>query len=105
MKMGFQNFCLIFKTVILDTLIQKRKEWTSFTGQFKAVLIETDEQLLHVSRYIHLNPATSYIVKDFVSLLNYPWSSLPEYIGKVKSFCEANKILEFLRHRRIMSIF
>ncbi|MEK7185881.1 MAG: transposase [Patescibacteria group bacterium] len=68
-----------------------------FTGQFKAVLIETDEQLLHVSRYIHLNPATSYIVKDFVSLLNYPWSSLPEYIGKVKSFCEANKILEFFK--------
>lgn len=27
-----------------------------FQGLFKGVLIESDEQFLHVSRYIHLNP-------------------------------------------------
>ncbi|MEK7558696.1 MAG: transposase [Patescibacteria group bacterium] len=69
-----------------------------FLGQFKAVLIETDEQLLHVSRYIHLNPITSYIVKDFNSLLKYPWSSLPEYI-KEESFCETDTILSFFKKR------
>lgn len=50
-------------------------------GQFKAVLIEDDDQLLHVSRYIHLNPYSSFIVKDLAGLEKYPWSSLPEYLG------------------------
>ena len=52
-----------------------------FQGRFKAVRIETDEQLLHVGRYIHLNPHTSYVVKTLKDLENYPYSSLPEYLG------------------------
>ena len=47
-------------------------------GQFKAVRITSDEQLIHVSRYIHLNPTTSYLVKD---LKEYTWSSYLDYIG------------------------
>lgn len=47
-------------------------------GQFKAVRIEHDEQLLHASRYIHLNPIVSFLVKD---LRRYLWSSYPNYIG------------------------
>ncbi|MBI4067720.1 hypothetical protein HY407_05035, partial [Candidatus Gottesmanbacteria bacterium] len=49
-------------------------------GKFKAVRIEDDEQLLHVTRYIHLNPYTSYLVKDITGLIAYPYSSLPEYL-------------------------
>ena len=56
-----------------------------FQAMFKAVRIETDEQLLHVSRYIHLNPSTAYIVEP-ENLLSYKWSSLPEYLGKVDAF-------------------
>lgn len=47
-------------------------------GPFKAVRMETDEQLIHVSRYIHLNPLVSLLVKD---LKLYPWSSYKTYIG------------------------
>ncbi|MBI4999460.1 transposase [Candidatus Gottesmanbacteria bacterium] len=54
-----------------------------FQSMFKAVRIETDEQLLHVSRYIHLNPTTSYLVKS-ENLLSYPWSSLAEYLHERK---------------------
>lgn len=50
-------------------------------GQFQAVHIEDDNQLFHVSRYIHLNPYTSYILKDTSELTFYPWSSFPEYLG------------------------
>ncbi len=32
-------------------------------SRFKAVLIKNNEQLLHVSRYIHLNPTTSNLVE------------------------------------------
>lgn len=50
-----------------------------FEGLFKAVLVETDEQLIHLSRYIHLNPVASFILKQ-EELENYSWSSLPEYL-------------------------
>src|SRR3972149_10552818 len=51
-------------------------------GEFKAVLIESDEQLIHVSRYIHLNPIASFLIKD---LNEYRWSSYKEYIGNYKN--------------------
>ncbi|MCL4360234.1 transposase [Patescibacteria group bacterium] len=51
-----------------------------YQGPFKAVPIETDEQLLHVSRYIHLNPVSSGII-DEADLWTYRWSSLPAYGG------------------------
>lgn len=63
-----------------------------FQGQFKAVRVETDEQLLHLSRYIHLNPYSSFVIKTLKGLENYPWSSFPEFLGKRDGFC-AKKIV------------
>ncbi|OGY35806.1 MAG: hypothetical protein A3E37_01475 [Candidatus Andersenbacteria bacterium RIFCSPHIGHO2_12_FULL_46_9] len=48
-----------------------------WTGPFKNVLIEDDEQLLHVTRYIHLNPTTAGLVKKPE---DWPYSSYREYI-------------------------
>lgn len=42
-----------------------------FQGTFKAVHVETDEQLIHLSRYIHLNPLVTFLVKEKGSL-SYP---------------------------------
>ena len=50
-----------------------------FQGNFKAIHIEDEKQFLQVHRYIHINPAVSLIVKE-KELLNYQWSSLPEYL-------------------------
>lgn len=47
-------------------------------GEFKSVYVESNEQLLHVSRYIHLNPLVGYLVKNLEA---YRWSSYLEYIG------------------------
>ncbi len=47
-----------------------------FSGRFRAVRVKSDEQLLHVSRYIHLNPYVAGSVKD---PFEYTWSSLSEY--------------------------
>lgn len=55
-----------------------------FQGEFKAIRMETDEQLLHVSRYIHLNPLVSSVVRED-KLRTYPWSSLPVYLGSATS--------------------
>ncbi|MBI2011759.1 transposase [Candidatus Daviesbacteria bacterium] len=63
-----------------------------FQGQFKAVLIESDEQLLHVSRYIHLNPIVSLLTK---SLDKFDWSSSHEYFNRNDGICSKKDILSF----------
>ena len=50
-----------------------------FQGRFKSVLVETTEQLIHLSRYIHLNPAASAVIAE-KDLSSYEFSSLPEYL-------------------------
>jgi len=60
--------------------ISHERDGSLFLDQFKAVRIETGEQLIHVSRYIHLNPHTGYAVKTLGELENYPWSSFPDYL-------------------------
>ena len=52
---------------------------TLFQGKFKNTTVETDEQLVYLSKYIHLNPQG--IVQ---SLDNYPYSSYQAYINKIK---------------------
>jgi len=65
-----------------------------FQGRFKAVCVESEAQLLHLSRYIHLNPHSSFLIKDFQKLENYPYSSFREYLGKSKNgICEKEDIL------------
>lgn len=50
-----------------------------FQGTFKAVQIKDDQQLMHVSRYIHLNPVSSFVIEPN-KLENYAWSSYLDYI-------------------------
>ena len=74
---------------------KEERDGPIFKGQFKAVRIERDEQLLHVSRYIHLNPYSSFLVKDYKSIMEYEWSSIGEYLGNRKGFCYSGLILSF----------
>jgi putative transposase len=52
-----------------------------FLPGFQAVHIDSDAQLMHVSRYIHLNPYTSSLVHSFTELYDFPWSSLKDYLS------------------------
>lgn len=61
--------------------IKTERSGSLFQTMFKAVRIESDEQLIHVARYIHLNPVTAYLLKDVNQLKNYPWSSFMDYLG------------------------
>lgn len=76
---------------------KNERDGSLFLDQFKAKLITTDEQLIHVSRYIHLNPYTSYVVKDFDNLLQYSWSSLSEYLKKKSEICELATIMSYFK--------
>jgi|SRR3989344_995405 len=68
-----------------------------FQGAFKAVRIESDEQLLHVSRYIHLNPLVSYVVKE-ANFKFYPWSSLKDYLTGNSDLVDVSNVLEYFKN-------
>lgn len=61
--------------------IKTKRVGSLFQSPFKAVRIETGEQLLHVARYIHLNPLTSFVLTKEKELDNYPWNSYVDYIS------------------------
>lgn len=65
-----------------------------FQGRFKHIQIVTDEHLVHVSRYIHLNPTSAGIVKKPE---DYPWSSYRHYLGQEK--------LNFINEKPILGYF
>lgn len=44
-----------------------------FEGQYKSSRIDSDQYLLHITRYIHMNPRY---------YLRYRWSSIGAYLGK-----------------------
>ena len=62
--------------------IKHNQKGPVFESKFKAVRVETQEQLIHLSRYIHLNPATSFIVEDPIA---WDYSSYKIYLDKEKS--------------------
>jgi len=51
---------------------RSKRSGTLFEGNYKAVLVDSDEQLIHLSRYIHLNPHPKP--------LNSQPSSYPDYL-------------------------
>ena len=75
----------------------KRKRTGSlFQFMFKAVRMETDEQLIHVSRYIHLNPTTSYLI-EAENLERYEWSSFKDYVSDIQSNVNKEMVLSHFK--------
>ncbi len=75
-----------------------------YQGRYKAFLIDSDNYLLEVSRYIHLNPirikgSPDNTVKEKLDmLLKYKNSSLPGYLhaGKRTDFVNYTTVLEYM---------
>ena len=62
-----------------------------FESTFKATKIESEEQFLHVSRYIHLNPVIARLVEKPEQ---WHWSSYREYMNLVShDLCDTKSIL------------
>ncbi|MBI2012178.1 transposase [Candidatus Daviesbacteria bacterium] len=73
-----------------------------FQGVFKSVRISSDEQLIHISRYIHINPIVSGLTKN---LKNYKWSSYSEYLRNRETFCQISTILNLFPSSKKYSEF
>lgn len=59
--------------------IKYQRKGTLWMSRFKNVLVENDEQLLHLTRYVHLNPVTAGLVKK---AQDWFYSSYREYIDR-----------------------
>lgn len=53
-----------------------------YQGRFKAIIIQHDEYLHYLSRYMHLNPVRANAVKD---PMQYQWTSYKCYISSASS--------------------
>ena len=53
-----------------------------FQGRFKALIVNADEYLQILSRYIHLNPMRAQVVQHPE---NYRWSSYNAFIGNIEA--------------------
>lgn len=62
--------------------ISTKRTGSVFQSMYKAIRMESEEQLLHVARYIHLNPQTANIVNNTNELEKYPWTSYIYYLQK-----------------------
>ena len=77
-------------------------------GRFKAKLVEGDDYLLALSRYVHLNPVQIGTIKQkpikerIKALRAWRWSSYPSYIGKRKAldFVEYGPLLAEMSGKR-----
>jgi len=67
--------------------------------RFKAVEVMNDAQLMHVSRYIHLNPYSARLIGSKEEIEQYPYSSFAQYIGEKSSeLIYPEKVLELFSH-------
>lgn len=66
-----------------------------FQDRFRAKLIETDEYLLQLSRYIHLNPKEILLSTPGVGLDKYEWSSYSSFVGLKEEIADPSFILNY----------
>ncbi len=61
-----------------------------FQGPYRSKVVLSDEYLLHLTHYIHANPA------DFCDPLRYRWSSITAYTNRIAGIANPTYILKML---------
>ena len=76
----------------------RRKRGPLFMPRFKAVRVTSNAQLMHVSRYIHLQQYSSSLVHTFDDLISLKESSLSDYQSyKRAALCNPKIVLNSFR--------
>lgn len=66
-----------------------KRQGPLWESRFKNVLVKDDEQLLHLTRYHHLNPVTAHLCNN---PSDWQFSSYKEYLSEIEDNC---KICQF----------
>lgn len=73
--------------------LKHNRHGSLFQSPFKAKRVSSNEEMLHVSRYIHLNPVTSFMI-NFEDLAACYWTSFMAYMNNdAETFINKEKIL------------
>lgn len=65
-----------------------------FQDRYKAILVEDDDYLDELVRYVHLNPIRAGIVEDVEALADYPWTGHAELLGNgPERLCSVEEVL------------
>ena len=91
----------IFMSKVLNSYtryfnLKNKRKGPLWESRFKNVEVGTDEQLLHLTRYIHLNPVTANLVED---PSDWSFSSYKEYLGEKQleeSICNYSRLLDIV---------
>jgi len=74
--------------------IKNKRKGPLWESRFRNVNVSADDQLLHLTRYIHLNPSTANLVESPES---WNFSSFREYTGEIskeKILCNYSGLIE-----------
>ena len=99
MKQLSPNGISIFMSNILNSYTRyfntkHKRKGPLWESKFQNVLVNKDEQLLHLTRYVHLNPVTAKLVNKPG---DWTFSSFNEYINETnedQKICKYNELLE-----------
>jgi putative transposase len=70
---------VLFNAYVQAVNRQQGRKGTLFEGRFKHVWVDREEYLIHLCRYIHLNPVKAKLVSR---LEDWPYSNYLEWIGQ-----------------------
>jgi len=99
LKQTKYNGVSIFMSNILNSYtryfnVKTKRKGPLWESRFKNVLLRTDEQLLHVIRYVHLNPVTAHLVEK---PQDWKFSSYKEFVGEIdeqERICSYSGVLD-----------
>lgn len=69
----------LFQTYTQAYNRQQNRTGPLFAGRFRCIHVDSDEYLLHLCRYVHLNPVTAGLV---AKPENWPYSNFLDWIGQ-----------------------
>jgi len=70
---------VLFNAYVQAVNRQQGRKGTLFEGRFRHVWVDREEYLIHLCRYIHLNPVKAGLVAE---IGDWPYSNYLEWIGE-----------------------
>lgn len=88
---GIEKYiCSVQKSYSLYFNQRHKRKGPLWESRFKAVAVKSNEQLVHLTRYQHLNPVTAYLISKPE---DWNYSSYKEYIELEHGFCDFVKYI------------